>query len=1169
MPSDNKPRTKGIFRKVYLPTHEEKRQQAIESLKISFLKTDMTPSECESMSSAIDELFENPVALTEFADSIEKLNETQAQEQNLLQQQKNLISEMDNETLSRVYNHPSMNAEKRDKLDKRYGADILKSRANNVEAMDIEGLLNIVPEDERENHAANLEEAAMQIEEDFRKIKKIAEDNVKEVKHVQRLVYFHEFVNENNESYARRNEAEVATRNYVYEYTQNYYNGNDQHEITSLTITGINDENNPSTRIFNNKEYDAIKNIKNLENGIIDKIINSKDPNIKKFTDTHKQIYDFIDAHYIDEITNLYLEEPKTSLLPTSSNRIKKDSRYTIENIALMLAKEDLISMLQHNFSDKDNEEVVVINGKTRKIDEIRKTMSASDIVNNFNITTATEDGKDILKINGIEVQNADKAINATKLVGLNNQFDDNYRDLIKNLPNESLLENLQKLGISPSKERVDENLIKLQEKYPFVKTLDDEQQRIIAKLDVSLDDLQDIIEDRIDTEEEILRGLTDSHTTVNDILVYYSYDESTMLKYKQQLQEQGVYPETLTEEQIQYVRNNYPYVDQYDGVKKDYLLKFVIANKNLQEKILKQEKNIENIKNDKQVAKQIVDSLKDSRRLLYKILDKSAKRVIFTQTTQEALKQNDRYKENINLKKSREIMLETHQRYKHIDEVFQFVTVNNEELKELRNAYDAYLQQDNTGLRSAGDIVKQVLREKIGTLTIDGRTLQYISDNVDVQKFTDSKKSVIDQQTQSILQTIISVLGPEYVQKEYNAQRNALINPQKPSAENMMQAVIESGLVDMGDIVEAFSNPDLEAGLRTLLETCGYKTTEIDSILNAKFLGDNKSLYRTFNSSQKEYIQINKRIKLLEELKEKAEKGEIPDKALIKTCKRNGIKIDRKTRKAFKNRESDVLTEQLTSQINMAQFEAKKISKVLYTNTEQEGLAVQARVNNDTYNKKSNNYTKRLDQIIDTAHKIANIGPNAYGLVKEFLLAASKGGLDKFATLYPQIEIKEIQGMNSKEIDQYKALGLSLKEIEKIAKIMKESGSGKISPKRVSKALAKLSSFISSQQQDIRENKAANEQKQRTEAKKLKKERKEKGPKKMEYRNRESFLARLFRIKSAAQEKVKEEQDRKREAAEERARQAEQRTNEATAENNNTNLEENGLNHEDDHNIE
>ena len=47
-----------------------------------------------------------------------------------------------------------------------------------------------------------------------------------------------------------------------------------------------------------------------------------------------------------------------------------------------------------------------------------------------------------------------------------------------------------------------------------------------------------------------------------------------------------------------------------------------------------------------------------------------------------------------------------------------------------------------------------------------------------------------------------------------------------------------------------------------------------------------------------------------------------------------------------------------------------------------------------------------------------------------------------------------------------------------------------------------------------------------------------------MEYRNRESFLARLFRIKNAAQEKVKEEQDRKREAAEERERQAAQEAN-------------------------
>ena len=88
------------------------------------------------------------------------------------------------------------------------------------------------------------------------------------------------------------------------------------------------------------------------------------------------------------------------------------------------------------------------------------------------------------------------------------------------------------------------------------------------------------------------------------------------------------------------------------------------------------------------------------------------------------------------------------------------------------------------------------------------------------------------------------------------------------------MQAVIESGLVDMGDIVEAFSNPDLEQGLKGLLRQCGFNKTEIDDIINARFLSNDKALYRTFNSSQKEYIQINKRIKLLEELKEKAEKG-------------------------------------------------------------------------------------------------------------------------------------------------------------------------------------------------------------------------------------------------------------------------------------------------------
>ena len=836
-----------------------------------------------------------------------------------------------------------------------------------------------------------------------------------------------------------------------------------------------------------------------------------------------------------------------------------------------MLAKEDLISMLQNNFSDKDNEEVVVINGENHKIDEIRKTMSASDIVNNFNITTATEDGKDILKINGIEVQNADKAITATKLVKLNNQYDDNYKDLIKE-PTKSLLHWLQVLGINPTEKQIDENLRELQKKYPFVKTLSDDQKREMAKLYISIDKdkLKSNIQHRVEIRKEHLDDLNKSLNTVDnslDILMFYDnlYDESTMLKHAQRLRELHVYPEkALTEEQIQDVRNNYPNVDQYEGTKKEYMQKFAIARKNLLTRIARVKEIIEN---DGKVANQIIDSLKNSQHLLDKILDKE---IIFTQTTQEALKQTNKHKDKIDLRESRKNMLDTHQRYKHIDEVFKLVTVDDEELTTLRNAYDKYLKEDGTGLRPAGDIVKQVLKENIGKLTIDGRTLQEISDSMDdVQPYINRKESVIYQQTQHRLQTEISTHDSESVQEEYNAQRNALINPQKLSAENMMQAVIESGLADMGDIVEAFSNPDLEAGLRTLLGKCGYKETEIDSILNAKFLGDNKSLYRTFNSSQKEYIQINKRIRLLEELKEKAEKGEIPDKALIKTCKKNGIKIDRKTRKAFKNRESDVLTEQLTSQINMAQFEAKKISKVLYTNTEQEGLAVQARVNNDTYNKKSNNYTKRLDQIIDTAHKIANIGPNAYGLVKEFLLAASKGGLDKFATLYPQIEIKEIQGMNSKEIDQYKALGLSLKEIEKIAKIMKESGSGKISPKRVSKALAKLSSFISSQQQDIRENKAANEQKQRTEAKKLKKERKEKGPKKMEYRNRESFLARLFRIKSAAQEKVKEEQDRKREAAEERARQAEQRTNEATAENNNTNLEENGLNNEDDHNIE
>lgn len=1143
MSNDDTPRTKGIIRKVKLPTKKELRDQKIRNFINSFYKTDMTEEERAQATTVIEDLFKDPVVLNGFIASVDKLNNTQAQERELLQQQKNLLAEMDNEMLGRVYNHPDMNAEKRDILDKRYGAEILKSRANNdnVASRDNEGLLNIVPEEERENHAKNLEQSAKQIEDDLKKIKEIAKDNVAEVKHVKKLSTYNQYISEDENAYAKRSEAEESTLDYLYSYTQNYYNVKNQSEIEKLKTTEIG-EKTTDGGFLNLEEYNACKDIQSTGNDIVSQLIDISDKQVTKFTETHKSIYEFIETQYIEEITDLYLGDPDTSILPTS-NGIIKHKQHTIENIALSFAKNDLISLLQKQG----------LNDKNFTEDKIR-SMTASELVKEFNITIESKDGKDILKINNIEIQNADKAINAVKLTSLNNQYDDNYKDLVNNLPTKKLLDNMQKLGVSPSKEQIDKNLAELQEKYPFVKTLNEDQQRDIAKLNISVDEAGTKINENISkskTEIEILRQTYKTVYKTLDNLANYdeNYNESVMKDYQQQLQKLGLYPDKLSEAQAQEILNKYPNVSEFKDTKKDYFQKLAVASKNLQNLITEKEKILEN---DEKVAKQVVNSLKSQKTLLTNLLNKSVEQLIFTQTTHEALREKGQYRDKINLRDSKKTMLSTHKRFKHIDEVFKvFADGDKELLKEFRNSYNEKLQASTKS--SAGDIVKDVLRDKIGKLTIDGRSFQDIISNsssgnivteADIQKFVNDKLAVINQQTQSRLQTGISTLDPEYVQEEFNAQRNAILNPQRLSAENMMQAVIESGLADMDDIVKAFSNPDLEQGLKGLLRRCGFNKTEIDAIINARFLSNDKALYRTFNSSQKDYIQAKKRIELLNQLKEIVQERKVPEKELIKTCKSNGIKIDRKTIKAFRKGKTELLLQQIDAQINMAQFEADNLAKTLDTNTEQEGRAKKAEIDNKTFNKQSDNYSKRLDQIIKIAQDIAGKGPHAYGLTKHFLMAVSKGDLQEFAKSYPQIDITEIKDINKKEIDQYQSLGLSLKEVEKIAKVMKESGDGKISAKRVRKALDNLKIFRSDKQENIQMTKSDKSSKQKTEKKKLKKERKENGPKKMEYKNRESFLARLFRIKNAAQEKVKEEQDRKREAAEERERQAAQEAN-------------------------
>ena len=377
------------------------------------------------------------------------------------------------------------------------------------------------------------------------------------------------------------------------------------------------------------------------------------------------------------------------------------------------------------------------------------------------------------------------------------------------------------------------------------------------------------------------------------------------------------------------------------------------------------------------------------------------------------------------------------------------------------------------------------------------------------------------------------------------------------------MQVVIESGLADMDDIVSAFTNPDLEKGLKDLLKKCGLSSDQVDSVINAKFL-NTKTPYKMFNSAQRRYINLKNSLAKLRELEEKYNDAineltttgnlEAFKKLDVKECAKYGIKIDRILSAIEKHKKDGTeiklddakiakdIENNLTSfrlEKNALAFNIENQNKILNSTTERDARFEQAKLDLDVYEQHAEAYSGRLEQITKVFQNLA-VTPS---MAKQFMEAVASGNIQEFATNNSHIQgIADLENMTQAEIDRYQSLGLSFKELEKIAKSLKEDKNAKISEKKMKKALQDLAQFNQAQQENINKQKQIKEQKIKKQSKKIKEQEKEDNTDKLERKDKNSFLAKLFNFKNATKEKLKDEKEKTQKREEERAKEERER---------------------------
>ena len=1080
MPEDVTVRTKGIGKnKVTLQTNKELKDQAIESFKQQFYRSDMSKDQRDKVSDTIDSLFSNRELLAEFIATTEKYNQAQEKEIDLLQSQRQDISGMNNRMLDKIYNNKRSDAQRREKLDQRHATAIIRSRAinNQLNTQENQELLNLVPEEERENHAQSLNNATQTLENEVREIQTIARDNVSRITNVDRLPKYFESSHEDNNNYATRDEAKKATLDYLYSYTQNY--ATPTNFATQLDGSKIKVYDRNGTGILNNDELKAFKSIKESYNSAIDQILSF---NNRSLNSIKTDIYKLIDEHYADKIFDLFNAAPNSALFPQTSNSKVKD--HTLENIALSLAKDSLKEMLKETVLENG----VISNGKENFTEADLEKMSAEKIQATFNISVEkNKDGKDIVKVNGKEYdyKEVSDIKDATTLISYEKQIKDNYYKQLAKIDFARMKTAFTNLGTYPTDEELTANANEFLSKYPFLKTLDD--------------------------------------TTKNTII--------------------GLY----------------------------------IASNNLQTEF--QKKVDANNKSDKKknVDPKLKATIDQTTFLLDTILSQEAFLKLQHDSTNTALINTDKYKKNNDPAKARSIMKQTQQQYRHIDEVFRLFAENKDDLDKFRNQYNLLLEERMKDGKKivAGDLVKATLSEIVGkNFSINGQSFdEILSDKkmlddkgeVDLDKlsaFIKEKKEIINQQTQSELNCRTTNLDSEFANRELNAQRKAIEDPKRLSRENMMQVIIESGLADMEDIVQAFTSSDLEKGLKDLLKKCGLNKDQVDSVINAKFLKSNAP-YKMLNSAQRRYIDLKNNLTKLTALEEKynnamdeLSKGNLAAFKQLdaKECAKYGIKIDR-ILSAIKKHEKDGTeikldndkiakdiennSELFRSEKNALAFNIDNQNKILYSTTERDARFEQAKLDCEVYKSQAEKYSTRLEQITKVFQNL-EVTPS---MAKQFMEAVASGNIQEFATNNSHIQgIADLGNMTQEEIDRYQSLGLSFKEFEKIAKSLKEDKKAKISEKKMKKALSDLAQFNLTQQENINKQQKQKEQNMKDESQKLKEQEKENKADKLEQKDKNGFLAKLFNFKNATKEKVKEEKEKTQKREEEKAKEERER---------------------------
>ena len=1094
MPEDETVRTKGIGKnKVTLQTNKELKDQAIESFKQQFYRSDMSKDQRDKVSDTIDSLFSNRELLAEFIATTEKYNQAQEKEIDLLQSQRQDISGMNNRMLDKIYNNKRSDAQRREKLDERHATAIIRSRAinNQLNTQENQELLNLVPEEERENHAQSLNNATQTLENEVREIQTIARDNVSRITNVDRLPKYFESSHEDNNNYATRDEAKKATLDYLYSYTQNY--ATPTNFATQLDGSKIKVYDRNGTGILNNDELKAFKSIKESYNSAIDQILSF---NNRSLNSIKTDIYKLIDEHYADKIFDLFNAAPNSALFPQTSSSKVKD--HTLENIALSLAKDSLKEMLKETVLENG----VISNGKENFTEADLEKMSAEKIQATFNISVENKNGKDIVKVNGKEYdyKEVSDIKDATTLISYEKQIKDEYYKKLTKIDFARMKTAFTNLGAYPTDEELTANANEFLSKYPFLKTLDDKTKNTIIGLYIASNILQTEFQKKVDANNK-----SDKKKNV-DPKLKATIDQTT------------------------------------------FLLDTILS----QEAFLK-------LQHD---------------------------------STNTALINTDKYKKNNDPAKARSIMKQTQQRYRHIDEVFRLFAENKDDLDKFRNQYNLLLEESMKDGKTivAGNLVKATLSELVGkNFSINGQSFdEILSDKkmlddkgeVDLDKlsaFIKEKKEIINQQTQSELNSRTTNLDSEFANRELNAQRKAIEDPKRLSRENMMQVIIESGLADMEDIVQAFTSSDLEKGLKDLLKKCGLNKDQVDSVINAKFLKSNAP-YKMFNSAQRRYIDLKNNLTKLTALEEKynnamdeLSKGNLAAFKQLdaKECAKYGIKIDR-ILSAIKKHEKDGTeikldndkiakdiannSELFRSEKNALAFNIENQNKILNSTTERDARFEQAKLDCEVYKSQAEKYSARLERITDIVTNLANSTDPS--MAKQFMEAVASGNIQKFATKNSHIQgIADLENMTQEEIDRYQSLGLSFNEFEKIAKSLKEDKKAKISKKKMNKALSDLEQFNLTQQENINKQQKQKEQKMKDESQKLKEQEKENKADKLEQKDKNGFLAKLFNFKNATKEKVKEEkektqkreeekakEEREREEAEKRAKEAEEK---------------------------